>query len=352
MIHAHLFRLAVIPALSLVVFLTSGCMDVYRSGSLQEMDISYGGEQPPGFWEAVPETPAGQEVQLAHKKFTWLLPYSMYLNQMRSTSGGEGVVTDQIAWNDLTLPIFTLPLRVYYARTYYDKGSSTPAGKVGFYAWPLYANSFERGDVPSNYTFDADGIPLLFSRLSIQFPPNVRFFAWNSAWSLGPAFLSIKSTKNKEDLSVKVFVPLLLLGTPGLLLWSDFYAKQEDTTAIVHGPLFGMLGYANLTFPKFEMVEMNEEEVAKARARAKTNGSRYIDMMERDESEGPTMHRVLAGTTSYHHLVGGALWMDKSSRDREGNLESAKYGPLWSAFGWQTEEGRFGLRFLWIPIRF
>ncbi len=303
-------------------FLT-GCLSVHQPQSLKDSGLKPGEPITEEQWAKIDELGPQGNV-LLQKRFSWLLPLNIYSQTMTRQGGGESIWAERFTWNGLGFPMFFLPYRVVYANSSYDRSQDEPVGKEGLIWWPLYTDRFSEGDPSGNVQIDADGIPLFFSRVRADTGDFQAQF-WNVLWTLGPACLTAEATDPRTDETAEVYLaaPLLLGGVLGTILWTDVSIKNANAqeSIMMHGPLFGILGYYQI---KQRAVEMNED------------------------SQEP----AIVGRESVHGLVGGALWNDYTRRDLDGELVKARYGPLWTGFGWQWKEDRFGLRFLWIPIQF
>lgn len=308
-------------ALALLV-LASGCSRVIQPKPMENMNLPIGGELPPAFWEATDEFETDSNIYYQKQSF-WMLPFNLYLNEIRLSDNDKNrAFAHHVGWNDFgsSMLMVFLPYHFTYTDYIYERGTPGPIGKRGIRWTLLWTAPFAEGESGSDSLFQSKGIPLVhsWSRVRAKDRYDVRF--WNTFWTFGPFALVFENETGDSKFHGYFASPLMLGGALGAILWSDYHISQDgEGYAVAHGPLFGSLGYMGMksTVPSSE-----------------------------DPFAGPV------ASESTHTLLGGLLWHDYQRRSLEGQYEAGRYGPLWTAFGWQKRDGRFGLRVLFIPIKF
>jgi hypothetical protein len=337
--------------LGMCLLVLSGCQSSSRTSFFRENAPPRDGVVlPVDFWEKVEEAKTRTERPDRRLGSTdtriWLLPFNINTRSVSIGDDGSGMDVVHVTWNDIGVPVllFTLPWRVKFRQYHYEEGSLHPTGFRSLTWSPFVFEDRAIGSVDKRLRIKGSGLPLLYSNLKVDLKDRaendiVKLRGSTSLMTLGPSYMTIeqrvphdKETSGTQ--SVYMAAPLFLGGWPGLMLWSDYRiaAKPTGDRFTGHGPLFGLLGYFA----------------------AKRGGGYFIMSPEnpRTEEDSEFQYEVFKrDSESVRLLLMGLLWHDYSRRDFEtGQVNSSRHGPLWSAFGWGRKNGRFKVRFLWIPI--
>lgn len=306
--------------------------------------IDWSGEKiKPEVWEAAGSGETAKTLNEKHGRI-WLLPFNVSVWQFLAPKNSNKAIGNNFTWNDLLTPVLftTLPLRARFHEYAFEKGTDTPVGTRTLNWNPFWTWVSEKGKFPRTTDLKAQGIPLFYGHVSVKdsTADRFRFNITNTLWSVGPMYMCFEGKRDAKvptrmadgtttrTLQTKtqgayLFTPVLALGGPGVLLWSDYYFHDNlERYNIGHGPILGLLGYVEAFNP-----------AATARKRAA-------------DEEGL---RVPA-TELRRRLIAGVLWSSRVDRDAEKALVYSSHGPLWGIIGWGYKDERPRVQILWIPI--
>lgn len=326
-------RVVCVPLLVFIgAVLSTGCVSKSRA-EIFKSEVkapSNGAKLEPGAWDKFAEQDAKRNLGSTRTAF-WFLPFDLYVKDFHVAKDRESARSKNFSWNDLSTPILftTLPLRFAYSEYRYEKGREEPVSENGFHWTLFWAQSRSKGK-PTSLRLKAHGVPLFFGDVGFEDRDrDIDVSFTHILWTLGPAWLRVHADNDTQKQKGYFAAPFLLGGICGTVLWSDYQVRtDEKNLALGHGPLFGFAGYWKQEMPYYEF-ETKE-----------------------DPEKGKEEVRFIAGSQSVSGAVLGILWSQYTRRDLDGKIEKSRNGPLWSAFGWSHRDGKFAVRFLWIPIRF
>ncbi|MCC6547463.1 hypothetical protein IT570_09880 [Candidatus Sumerlaeota bacterium] len=332
MVGPHLRRaIAALAMFSLAVLSLASCSSVSRADLFKNKEAKApinGRALEPDAWEKFATVDQKRNLRSSKTGF-WLLPFTLSVHDFAVSPNRDAAVNRNVMWNDLLTPLLltTLPLHFSYSEYQYEKGIAEPVSKTGFRWTLLWAQTESRGK-ETDFKFRAKGIPLFYAFVSARNPGKKVNLSFNhSLWTLGPALLRMDVDEKLQKQKGYFFAPLLLGGALGGVVWTDYYVvARDEKTAMGHGPLFGALGFWK-------------------------QRSQWVSYTEAAKKDEPPIAEV-KGTQSVSGVLLGILWSQYERRDMEGRIDKSRYGPLWTMFGWSHRDGKFAVKFLWLPIRF
>jgi hypothetical protein len=330
MIVSFLRRFPFLALLVLAASLGTGCVSKNRAEIFKEevKAPTNGRKLSPDAWDKFAAQDEKRRLTSGRTSF-WLLPFSLYVHDFSVARNREVATSKNVAWNDLSTPILftTLPLRFSYREYEYTKGNLEPVSKTSV-SWNLFWASASTKGEPNTVRFKAKGIPLFYAFASASDPKrDFKLSVNNVLWTLGPAWLKIDGKNGDQQQKGYFGAPLLLGGMLGGILWGDHHIQSNgNQSSLGHGPLFGFLGYWKQTAPWLVYPEAKAGEDA-----------------PKPEVKG---RQCMSGALL------GILWSQYTRRDEAGKIDKSRNGPLWTMFGWSHRDGKFAVKFLWIPIRF
>ncbi len=331
-----LTRAVLAVCLAALVVVAGGCHATSGDRSLRGVGIPGGGRMDDMLWTRVDESPRARVNKASSR--VWLLPAQFSVRSIQVDKETRTARVQAIDYNDL-LSVLLLPIRVRFAEFVYTEGESRPIAERGLVAYPFWATDFDKGSSPTMapYTFDADGVPLLFGRYRME-GPGARARIFNVLWSLGPFVAKLERADEQSTSTGYVALPLALGGLPGMFLWMDIHAEESDGSSktVSHGPLFGFLGFHYSKSPRTRLIESQPDPSVAP---------------DGESGAKPDLIVELLGTRRHRLLLGGLLWQDVRNEDTEGTLENARSGPLWTMIGGGHKDGRPTVRFLWFDIK-
>lgn len=273
------------------------------------------------YWTEV-EALAGQRGDTTD---TWLLPFWFRREASTVEPGGKSVKT--VEETHLNLGFATVPiLPLWYG---FDRGRTTPVGSevLTSVAWsPLWASSTNAPDAEEQV--DVFGVPLLYGGLDYT-TPDERASVRQFLWSLGPMYADFEGAWD-GGVDGWAFTPFFAGGL-GPFAWISTEVQSDTLDMGLHGPLgLVWIDIAERTRPL-----MYDDDSVTALA-----------------DTVPASSRAPLTGTRVRLAVGGFLWTGYEEFDENGWLVDARYGPLWTAFGWGRDDGDSFFTFLWIPVPF
>lgn len=244
---------------------------------------------------------------------SWLLPFLFSREDTRVSEDGTSAVAS--SETTVNLGFATVPLLPLWHGV--ERVRVTPEGRepLSSVSWsPLWAGSSYAPDADERY--DVFGVPLIYGGFD-HHDGDGRASVRQVLWTLGPMYADFEDMWD-DELDGYAFTPLFLGGL-GPILWTSLGIEDEDYELDLHGPL----------------------------------GLVWIDATERLGLTAVGIEDAQPLTSTRVRLaVGGFLWTGLEEFDEDGALVDARYGPLWTAFGYGRDDGDTFFTFLWIPIPF
>jgi hypothetical protein len=316
-----------------------GCSTSGGSEVLREFEAPQPGERvPDSFWaeaETATDKPGVRSV-------FWPVPFVVDADVHELE--GERDRVRSIGIGVFNLGLVLLPTLPFYVGVEYGRFWKDGREEHSKFRWtPFWA--WSENSPGSVVKLEASGVPLLWGDIEIDSPEDeLELDIRHYLWSLGPVHLHLNKAVGDKHVVGTTVMPFYLAGL-GYLVWTSNILDSEFGSVDAHGLLGGYLGYyrSEGLSPQSVLGERRATELLEP-----IDATDVLDEIEPDQ----VLSRFDANgnVPSTELWLGGILWSSFADTAPDGQEYDGRHGPLWTMFGYGTDEGEDAIILFWFKI--